>query len=90
MGICGLYQDGTIFKFNCGYDLLAVIGLLDVLPAGFVLVYVDPVVEDTLFAKELLGLLAIGAPRGTLDRYLCVGHLLSSKATETGCTVFCT
>ena len=62
--------------------MLAVIGLLDVLPAGLVLINVNPIVGDTLLAKELLGLLAIGAPRGTVDRYFCVGHLLSSKATE--------
>ena len=52
------------------------------MPAAFVLVYIDLVVGGTLFAKELLGLLAICAPRGTVDCYFCAGRLLSSKGTE--------
>jgi len=68
----GLNQNRPVLKDNRRNYLLAIVGLLNVLSAFFVLVDVDPVIWNALLTEELFGSPTIGAPRSAVDLDVCI------------------
>ena len=82
LSIAWFNQNRSILKNDCRDDLLTIVGVLDLLASGLVLINVHPVIENTLFSQKLLGSGAIRAPRRTVYRNLGFHHRDNSSVEK--------